>query len=405
MILSKILFLIGMALRMFGAYFFIIALFSLRKTAEYRTCKPKQRFALLIPARNEETVIGELVQSLLKQDYPKELFDVYVIPNNCTDGTEAAARNAGAKIISLTKQVRCKGDALHESIDRLMQGHYDVFCVFDADNVADPQFLAQMNRAFCSGARVAKARMEAKNPYDSWIAGCYGLYFSTFNFFFNRARSNLGLSAKLVGTGFAVSCDFLREIGGWNTDTLAEDAEFSAQCALAGERVWWVPGAVTYDEEPNSFRLSMIQRRRWCSGIMQVAKIKLPQLLQSWRRDTWPRTLDFIMFLFAPFVQSLSVISLLLSFGLALAGGAEAATDLLAVSAGTAASSYLGTTLLAAAVAYGSGHRDKRIVKSVLTFPVFMVSWIPLQVLSLFCKTTKWHEIRHIRKIVIEDVA
>ncbi len=201
-----------------------------------------------------------------------------MIPNNCTDQTQAAAEAAGAKIISCSYPVRCKGDVLHQAVDQLLYGavHYDGFLVFDADNVVDKQFLARINDAFCSGALLAKGRHLAKNPTDSWVAGCYGLYFSTFHLIFNRARANCGLSAKLVGTGFAVHRQVFEQLGGWNTKTLAEDAEFSAQCAKLGHRVFWVPDAVTYDEEPDSFSLSLRQRRRWCSGIMDVARAELP---------------------------------------------------------------------------------------------------------------------------------
>ena len=119
------------------------------------------------------------------------------------------------------------------------------------------------------------------NPHDAWISGCYDLYFENFNLLYNRPRGNLGLSAKLVGTGFAVSQALMDRLGGWNTETMAEDAEFAAQCAMAGVRVWWVPDALTYDEEPVTFRQSLVQRRRWCSGVMSVAGRYLPRL---WRR-------------------------------------------------------------------------------------------------------------------------
>ena len=229
--LDTLILILTLLLKAASLWFLAVALFGLRKPKRYAVCAPRTRFACLVAARNEEAVIGALVESLKKQDYPDALYDIFVIPNNCTDDTEAAALCAGAKIFRCFEPVRCKGDALHEAVAWLLPQRYDAFCVLDADNVADEQFLARMNDAFCAGAQVCKGVMRAKNPYDSWLSGCYGLYFTLFDTFFSRARMSCGLSSKLVGTGFAVHRAVLERFGGWNTSTIAEDAEFAAQCA------------------------------------------------------------------------------------------------------------------------------------------------------------------------------
>ena len=289
-------------------WFLAVALFALRKPKSYAVCAPRTRFACLVAARNEEAVIGALVESLKKQDYPDALYDIFVIPNNCTDDTESEALCAGAKIFRCFEPVRCKGDALHEAVAWLLPQRYDAFCVFDADNIADEQFLARMNDAFCAGAQVCKGAMRAKNPYDSWLSGCYGLYFTLFDTFFSRARMSCGLSSKLVGTGFAVHRAVLERFGGWNTSTIAEDAEFAAQCAANGVRVCFVPGALTYDEAPNDFAVSLRQRRRWCSGIMDVA-VRMDAPLVSALRGSAPlRALDALLIVNAPFLQALDII-------------------------------------------------------------------------------------------------
>ena len=254
-----------------------------------------------------------------------------------------------------------------------------------------------MNEAFDAGAKVAKARQIAKNPYDHWVSGCYGIYFDLFHLFFNRPRAVCGLSAKLVGTGFAVHRDVLERLGGWNTATIAEDAEFSSQCAEIGERVWWVKDAVTYDEQPTSFWVSLTQRRRWCSGIMQVAKLRMPVLLRKLRGGNGARRLllDFIMFLVAPFAQALSVVPFgLLVLSAALEGNlGEVGLSLLY---GIPAY-WCGMAALAAALVWmQNGKRmDWRMGQAICLFPLFMASWIPLQVISLCKETKRWEEIRH----------
>lgn len=384
-------------LKLISIYFGGIACFALKKERPYPPAKKQRRFAVLIPARNEENVIGSLVESLQAQTYPKAEYDIYVIPNNCTDDTEGAAARSGARIFRCTEPVTCKGDALHQAVRVLLKkGDYDVFCVFDADNYVAPDFLTRMNEAFDAGARVAKARQIAKNAGESWVSCCYGLYFDLFHIFFNRPRAACGLSAKLVGTGFAVHREVLERMGGWNTVTIAEDAEFSSQCAQLGERIWWVKDAVTYDEQPTSFRVSLVQRRRWCSGIMRVSKLRLFSLLKGMNRENWHLSLDFAFFLMAPFAQALSLLPMGMTLlGAALEGELAAALAWMGL---YLAAYYVLMVFLAVVLLWhqeGKLPEDRRMRQTVLLFPVFMASWLPLQMVSLCRETKKWEQIRH----------
>lgn len=393
MLPEKIAFVLTLLLRLFGLWFLVMGLFFWKRPRPYPASSPRTRFACLIPARNEEAVIGAAVRSLKDQNYPSALFDVYVLPNNCTDGTEEAARAAGARILRCSGPVRNKGDVLRQALLQLLRADYDAFCVFDADNVVDGAFLARMNDAFQAGARVAKGRMLSKNPYDSWVSGCYALYNGLTETFFNRPRAALGLSAKLVGTGFAVHRDLLLKMGGWNTETIAEDAEFSAMCAALGERVRWVPEAVTYDEAPRSFAVSLTQRRRWVSGIMAVCGRKLPLLLRALPGGSLPRTVDAILFLCVPFFQAFSLLPpILLAVSAALRG---ALPSLLLPALPALLGSWLCLSLLAAALSRHLGMEARRSARAILLFPLFMASWLPLQVVSLLHPARAWKEIRH----------
>ena len=403
MTLKQIAWAMTIALKAFSFYFLIIALFAWKRPRPYPKSRPRTRFACLIAARNEEAVIGALVESLRAQSYPAALYDIYVIPNNCTDDTEGAARAAGAQIFRCFEPVRCKGDALHEAVSWLLPRGYDAFCVFDADNLVHQDFLSHMNDAFCAGARVAKARMRVKNPGDSWVAGCYGLYFALFDVFFNRPRAALGLSAKLVGTGFAVHREVLLRQGGWNTETIAEDAEFAAQCACRGERVWWVSEALTFDEAPASFRVSLTQRLRWCSGIQCVAREKLGGLVRALGRADEPRVIDMMFFLCAPFVQVLSLVPGLLLFLDALLCGMAGGWMLFL--AGSLLLVGAGMIVLAAAAAVSFGYRGRGMIKSVLMFPLFMASWLPLQTAALAHPVRSWRPIRHSRALRVGEMA
>ena len=395
MVLDYIAAALSPLLKAFTLWFFLTALLFWKRPAPYERRAPKTRFACLIPARNEEAVIATLVRSLREQSYPDALYDIYVIPNNCSDDTEGAAWAAGAKIFRCFDPVVCKGDALHEAVAWLLPRGYDAFCVFDADNVVHPDFLARMNDAMLADAKVAKGAMRVKNPRDSWVTGCYALYFALNDMFFSRSRANLGLSAKLVGTGMAVHRDVLERMGGWNTTTIAEDAEFSAQCAELGERIWWVPEAVTYDEAPGAFRVSLTQRRRWCSGIMSTAESMLPRLLQASRCAGRARAADMCFFLCAPFAQALSPIPPLLFAFSAVLQGLPGTWALLAML--LLAAVWCGMALFALILRRIA--RQRLRPSSILLFPFFMASFLPLQVLSLFRRTTQWQSIRHSRNI------
>ena len=263
--------------------------------------------------------------------------------------------------------------------------------VFDADNVLAPDYLSRMNDAFASGAQVCKSRTRAQNPTASGVAGCYGLYNVIFDLIWNRARAACGLSAKLVGTGFGFRREVLEHLGGWNTSTIAEDAEFAAQCAGAGYRVCWVPDALNYDEEPNSFRLSLRQRKRWCSGVMQVAKQEVGRL---WRTGV-PRPVlrwDITMFLLAPFTQAASGLLLLLGI---LAGVLTGDATGLVVALCSLGLYCVGGMALGVLLCLLGGYGLQGMTKTIVLFPVFMASWLPLQVISLFRDTKQWYAVAH----------
>lgn len=390
-LLDTILFVLSLSLKIFTLYFAAVAIFALRRRKRFPRSAPKTRFAVVVAARNEEAVIGNLVYSVLRQDYPEELRDVYVVPNNCSDFTEAAAVAAGAEIIRCLGPVSSKGDALHQAFAQLLSKDYDAFLVFDADNVLAPDYLARMNDAFAAGAQVCKSRTRAQNPTASGVAGCYGLYNVIFDLIWNRPRAACGLSAKLVGTGFGFRREVLERLGGWNTSTIAEDAEFAAQCARAGYRVCWVPDALNYDEEPNSFRLSLRQRKRWCSGVMQVAKREIGVL---WRTGV-PRPAlrwDITMFLLAPFTQAVSGVLLLLGI---LAGALTGDATGLVISLCTLGLYCVGGMALGVLLCLLGGYGLQGMTKTIVLFPVFMASWLPLQVVSLFRDTKQWHAVAH----------
>ena len=248
-------------------------------------CIRDSRYAAVISARNEEGVIGDLIRDLKAQNYPEKLLDVFVVADNCTDGTAAVAREAGAIVYERFNKVQVgKGYALDWLFKRIFADKgkqtYDGFFVFDADNLVDPNFVREMNKMFDTGEYAAlTSYRNSKNFCDNWISAGYALWFLREARFLNRPRTRLGVNCAVSGTGFLVAGDVIREENGWPYHLLTEDIEFSIACAVRGRKIGYCGTAVIYDEQPVEFRQSWDQRLRWSKGFYQVdAKYTAPLL-------------------------------------------------------------------------------------------------------------------------------
>ena len=293
----------GVLMSLWGLWYLISGLACVRKPKDYGFHPARTKFAVLIAARNEELVIGPLINSLLTQEYPSDLYDIWVVPNNCTDNTALAARNFGAEVLECTVPVKSKGEVLRFAYNRLRGRRYDAWLVFDADNVVDRSFLAEMNNARLAGAQAAQGYRDSKNPYDTAVSGCSSIYYWMMDRFHNGGKAGLGASAMIGGTGFMVTQTLLDKLGGWRTETISEDMEITVQALLAGERVAYAPKAITYDEQPLTWEQSFKQRRRWTSGTLQVAQRFLPLLGEAQSRRPRLTLLDFEFTLLMPAYQ------------------------------------------------------------------------------------------------------
>ncbi len=390
----------GILMTLWGLWYLVSGLACVRKPTDYGFHPARTRFAVLIAARNEELVIGPLINSLLTQDYPAELYDIWVIPNNCTDNTARAAASFGAKVLECTVPVKSKGEVLRFAYNRLRGRRYDAWLVFDADNVVDPRFLAEMNNARLAGAQAAQGYRDSKNPYDTAVSGCSSIYYWMMDRFHNGGKAGLGLSAMIGGTGFMVTQRLLDKLGGWRTETISEDLEITAQTVLAGERVAYVPKAVTYDEQPLTWEQSFAQRRRWTSGTLQVAQRYLPDLGERQARQPRLPLFDFEFTLLLPAYQLAALAGLLCTAFTAALGGRSLAHALflgLAGACGNIAWAALTATIAAGIVITLEGRWDRRLWKGLAAYWLFLLTWLPITAASFWKKTTVWEEIRHTR--------
>lgn len=266
----------------FSIYSFLIALCGLKRRRETKYYIPEKTFAVAIPAHNESRVIEKLIDSLHEQNYPRELFDIFVIADNCSDDTAEIGRQHGTIVYErFDDERRSKPYALEWFFDQLWQRErqYDAVVMFDADNLVSQNFLLEMNSELCQGRRVIQGYLDTKNPDDSLITQYYAIAYWYMNRTWQLARRNLGLANALGGTGVCIEVALLRELG-WGVTSLTEDLEFTMKSVLNGVKPTFQWDARIYDEKPSEFKASWRQRLRWMRGHWDVAFSYVPALFK-----------------------------------------------------------------------------------------------------------------------------
>ena len=297
------------------SYFLILGLLGLFRKKENKNYTPKNKFALLIAAHNEEVVIGSLIESMLKLDYPREMYDIFFFFDNCTDDTAKIARGYGVNVCErFAKDKRGKGYALEWMFAKLfdMKKQYDAIAIFDADNLVHKNFLKEINSKLQDGYKVVQGYIDSKNPEDSWISAAYSIAFWTQNRMFQLARANVGFSNQIGGTGFAIETNTLKKLG-WGATCLTEDLEFTCKLVLNGEKVGWAHDAIIYDEKPLKLAQSWSQRKRWMQGFTDVASRYFFKLVKKSIVDRKFYMFDCALYVLQPFTTLMLGISAVLT--------------------------------------------------------------------------------------------
>ena len=372
----------------------------LRKARPHGPAKDN-RYAVLICARNEQRVIGDLIASLRGQTYSQGLLSIFVLADNCTDDTAMVARVAGANVYERFNQVQVgKGYALQELLEHLEQDYpqgFDGYFVFDADNILAPDYVEAMNRTFSDGHDIVTSFRNSKNYGDNWISAGYALWFLRESRYLNHARFLLGTSCAVSGTGFLFSRRVLEETGPWPFHLLTEDIQFSVDQVTRGRKIAFCPDAVLYDEQPTTFRQSWNQRLRWAKGYIQVFRRYGAELLKGTAKGSWS-CFDMSMSILPAFIlTALCLLAnlTLTALGLMQGDGVWFAMRSLLECMG----SVLATLLVLGGITVASEWRRihapawKKIAFT-LTFPLFMLTYLPISLAALFMKV-EWKPIHH----------
>ena len=361
--------------------------------------KEKKKFAILIPARNEEQVIGNLLDSLEKLHYPQNMYEVFVLINGCTDQTEKIAYSHHCSLIRM-KSVSSKGEVLKNAFTVLKERKsIDAFVIFDSDNLVNASFLNSMNDALNSGYDIIQGRREGKNIHDNIISSIYELFYMMQNVFYNHTRMCVHSSAIINGTGWAISRKWINEHG-FAVRTITEDLELSALATLSDTPVGYCHDAITYDEFPNSLSRQFHQLQRWIYGQVECMRIFEWKLIRKGIHSAPAR--DQMLLFLTPVL----ILAVLAALGIGVTMYPESLLILWFMKHiwSLLLSVYIMIVIVACMEVFKMKIRFTSMLPGILCYPFFFLLWIPFAVVSLFRRHCTWSQIRHDRSIRIEDL-
>lgn len=255
----------------------IVGFFRALSVSPRLSAKSSRRICVIIPARNESKTISPLFQSLIKQTYPDEFYDICVVVKEENDPTLVMAANIGA-FVTVVKNQSCKGDALDGFFKELPKERfmsYDAFVIVDADAILADDYLEELNNALESDADIFVSRKYNKNCYlgdrrsRSLFSNCAALLWPLLDDLGGRWKEENGIPLNICGQGMAVRRSVIEKIGGWPFRTLTEDYELRLYSILDEFKSVYCPHAVLYTEEALSHKENMSRRMRWLTGYSQ----------------------------------------------------------------------------------------------------------------------------------------
>ncbi len=247
-------------------FYWLIGLLFTRK---FKHTKNYHKYAIMIAARNEENVIGNLIDSIKRQDYDQNLLTIFVVADNCTDNTAKIVRDKGCICYERFDDVnKTKGFALQFLVENIRKDYgiesFEGYFIFDADNLLKKDYIARMNDAFESGEKIITSYRNTKNFDENWISSTYALHWIRSIRSNHRARSVLHLATNIQGTGFLFANEIIKD--GWKYTSITEDRALTADAVSMGYEITYNDEAEFYDEQPTSLKIALRQRLRWSKG-------------------------------------------------------------------------------------------------------------------------------------------
>ena len=258
-------------------HYVILAIAGVFTYRKYPKTNNKNRYGLIIPAKNEEAVITNLIESVRNCDYPQELLDIFVVAHNCDDNTANLARKTNAHVYEYNNSnentMGCAIRYLFKKIEEdFKTSSYDGFFIFNADNTFEKDYFDKMNDAFeyYDKKYIISSFRQASNFNNNMMTIMYGAYFATCCYLGARGRTLFNTSNRIFGCGYLFNSDLVKD--GWDYYSLTEDLEFSTREFIKGTEIRYCDEAIFYDEQPTTFKIMWRQRLRWARGVLIVSR-------------------------------------------------------------------------------------------------------------------------------------
>lgn len=359
--------------------------------AGWRTQRPapegnrRWRFVVAIPAHDEEAVVGAVVGDMLANRYPRDLVEIWVVADRCTDRTVEVARAAGARVHQRNGGQGGKGAALAHFLGAVAIPAEAGLVIVDADNRVPPDLLGRFSDELDAGSEVIQAYLDSTRPAESWVSLATAMSYWASNRMVQLARCNLGWPVDLGGTGMCLTGSALEAVGGFG-ESLVEDQDLTARLTLAERSIQWIHDVRVRDEKPVAAGVAVRQRARWASGKRSAARRYTWRLLgAAWKRRSWG-----VADLAVRLVQPSRTVVAVASAGLALVAGLTASEYLWPwqVWGGIAAAQFFAPLPFLL--------RDRVPLRWVVRYPVLAVLavlWLPVQIASR--RVTGWYHTPH----------
>jgi 1,2-diacylglycerol 3-beta-glucosyltransferase len=348
--------------------------------------------AIVIPAHNENAVIHQPLETLAKQTYPKNKYTVYVIADNCTDGTAEIARKFPSVTVweRTNDQERGKGYALDWAFSQLLQDKaIQAFCIIDADTQVAPDFLEKMTPYLPADGSpcAAQGRYGVANTQESWRSALMSAAFDLVNHLRLLGSDNLGGFIGLKGNGMLFSRQTFDKVK-WGR-SITEDLDYSLDMLAQGFPIRYVPEARVTSAMPTGDKQARSQRDRWERGRYALVKERgVPLFFQAIASGNG-RKFDAAMALLTPPLAELVllIIGTLVITGVVLVLGGTGA--LVWLTLGTGLLALLGViTYVLGGLRLSGASPDA--YKALLRAPFYMIWKIALYVINRGKKDNTW---------------
>jgi len=230
--------------------------------------------SILIPAHNEERVIGRILQGMTKLTYPKDKTQVIVIDDGSTDNTEKIAEGYAKphnyiEVIRRNQRDGGKGKASALNAG-LKQADGEIIFCFDADYYPQRDIIEKFVAEFADPeVGAVQGRVTVLNEPQNLVTRLVALERIGGYRVDQQARDSLGLITQFGGTVGGFRRGLLESLDGWDESILAEDTDLTFRVYLAGYKIRYVNDAECYEESVENWSDYWKQRYRWAKGHMQ----------------------------------------------------------------------------------------------------------------------------------------